>query len=438
MFNFSPSLHTYMYTHTHIPHSAPDCGPFFSRLCLFLSSRRRLIIRTVILVATLLVLYHGISYFCTVTEFSKHVDPNAVAGYFYCRINQTQVTQFDQKYACDFSPQPNPSDVIVVTFINSAWVSLSKNWICSAEKVGLKDKLFLVGFEPNVCSEISDVPCYEHPGVSISGTSFGKPAYQKMMIERTRIILKLLSCGKRIALVDADITFLKNPFEYLDEIMEDKDIVFQTDSSGVRVIDSVLSYFFRYICGGFIYMRSNDPIKHLWLSVLQYQSSFKWNDQAGLNICIRHHSQKVRWNVLDSIYFPNGRQYFFYNQSNQKNLIVHANHLEGANKLIRMIAADVWCDPEYGKKICSDPPNFHEHCIPKDSDLQIEAEKRMVEEAVRNAVERHKVDTKNQIRKLKEPNRKKWRPPQDKRLVPEWCEKFVSVCRTKFGVDVLL
>ena len=432
--------HTHTHTHTHTPHSAPDCGPFFSRLCLFLSSRRRLIIRTVVVVAAVIVLYHGIRYFCTVTELSKHVDPNAVAGYFHCRIDEAQVANFDNNYACDFTPQPNPSDVIVVTFINSAWVSLSKNWICSAEKVGIKDKLFLVGFEPNVCDEISGVPCYQHPGVSISGTSFGKPGYQKMMIERTRIILKLLSCGKRVALVDADITFLKNPFEYLNEIMEDKDIVFQTDSSGVRVIDSVLSYFFRYICGGFIYMRSSDPIKHLWLSVLQYQSNFKWNDQAGLNICIRHHSQKVRWNVLESKYFPNGRQYFYYNQSSDKNLIVHANHLKGNDKLVRMIAADVWCDAEHGKKICSDSPNFHEYCTPKEvDDSEDKIERLLIEEAIRTAVNhnpshKHKV---NEVKQPKRDERKKWTPPQDKQLIPDWCQKFVNMCRTKFGVDVM-
>ena len=353
--------------------------------------------------------YQLISYLLYVTEFRKHVEIEAVAGYFQCQVDEAQVTSFNDDYACDFFPRPNPSDVIIVTFINSAWISLSRNWICSAEKAGLKDKLFLIGFEPNVCANLPGVACYEHPGISISGTSFGKPGYQRLMIERTKIILKLLSCGQSIALVDADITFLKYPFTYLDEIMEDKDIVFQSDSSGLKLLDSVLPYFFRYICGGFIYMRSSEPVKRLWLSVLRYQNNFYWNDQAGLNVCIRHHTHNVRWDVLDSEYFPNGRQYFYYNQTSDKNLIVHANHFMGQDKLVRMIAADLWCETQQGKIMCKSAPNFERHCIPQDI-----------------------------INKYSDPDPKEARRRNyDPNVAPEWCESFIRVCRTKFGVEVL-
>ena len=390
--------------------------------------------------------YQVISYLLYVTEFSKHVDPNAVAGYFHCQVDEAQVANFDNNYACDFSPRPNPSDVIIVTFINSAWVSLSKNWICSAEKAGLKDKLFLVGFEPNVCAQLPGVACYEHPGVSISGTSFGKPGYQKLMIERTKIILKLLSCGQKIALVDADITFLKDPFEYLDDLMMDKDIVFQSDSSGVKVLDSVLAYFFRYICGGFIYMKSSEPIKRLWLSVLQYQNKFKWNDQAGLNVCIRHHTHNIRWNVLDPEHFPNGRQYFFYNQTSDKNLIVHANHLMGQDKLVRMIAADLWCETQQGKFICKSAPNFERHCLPADiTNKHPDPESVAIEEAVKNAVNHNGIRESRAYADIvhdssnngaKDPTKVR-RRNYDPKLAPEWCERFIRVCRTKFGVEVL-
>lgn len=326
----------------------------------------------------------------TFKEIVQTVDVSAVRGYFHCSIDPAQVTTFDKDYPCDFSPQPNPSEVTIVTFINSAWVPIWKNWIHSAEKAGIKDNLFLVGFEPKVCTQVTGIPCYEHPGINIGRTSFAQPGYQKMMIERTHVILKLLSCGRRVALVDADIIFLKNPLTYLDKVVTDKDIVFQADSSGVEMLDSVIPYVVSYICGGFIYMRSNDAVKHLWLSVLQYQSSYQWSDQAGLNICIRHHSQSVRWSLLDSKYFPNGRQYFFYNQTNENNLIVHANHLIGSSiKLVRMIAADLWFEVDHGKHICSHPPKFHDYCTPKEN-----------------------------------------------MPAPEWCAKFVNVCRTKFGIDV--
>ena len=266
------------------------------------------------------------------------------------------------------------------------------------------------------------------------------------MIERTKIILKLLSCGQRIALVDADITFLKDPFTYLDKIMEDKDIVFQSDSSGVKVLDSVLSYFFRYICGGFIYMKSTEPIKRLWLSVLQYQNNFKWNDQAGLNVCIRHHTHNIEWNVLDAEHFPNGRQYFYYNQTSDKNLIVHANHLMGQDKLVRMIAAGLWCEEQQGKSICRSAPNFERHCIPVDSKKNpSDPESVAIDEAVKNAVNHNGIRESrayadivhdSPVDDAKDPKKER-RKKYDPKVAPAWCEKFIRVCRTRFGVEVL-
>lgn len=334
-------------------------SPWRRRLCA--SFTRKSLLKFAL--ALLLVL--GFYCFLVFTGITKHVDPHAVKGYSYCPVDEESVISFPRDNKCDFIPRPkaNPSNVIVVTFVNSAWLSLAHNWICSAKKVGLSEQLYLVSFEPNVCSQFDDIPCYEHPGSNISGTVFGEPAYQRLVIERTRLILKFLSCGQRVALVDADITFLKNPLDYLNTITSDKDIVFQADSSGVRFIDAVLPHFFRYICGGFIYMKSNVATKRLWLSVLKYQETFKWNDQAGLNICIRHRSQNVTWDVLDPQHFPNGRQFFYYDQIHEDNMIVHANHLEGNAKVWRMMASEVWCDDHYAEQVCKENHVYAPECL---------------------------------------------------------------------------
>ena len=209
-----------------------------------------------------------------------------------------------------------------------------------------------------MCSQLpTDVPCYQHPDANFNRTVFSEPAYQKLVIERTRVILRLLSCSTTIALVDADITFLQNPLTYLKSLTRHKakDILFQADSSRVRFVDVVLPYFFSYICGGFIYMNTSYATRQLWISVLHYQENFLWNDQAGLNICIRHYTQTVRWATLDSDRFPNGQQYFTYDMKDpSKNMIVHANHLEGEDKIVRMIASDVWCYAPVAKRMCGD------------------------------------------------------------------------------------
>ena len=348
----------------------------------------------IILVSLFLLLQFGRRLFAN-SGIRERVNPQAVKGYGYCEVNQSKLTNYTVSYQCDFKPKPSAKDVLIVTFVNSAWISLAQNWIYSAEKVGLKENLYLVAFEKGVCSQLPDVTCYEHPTAQLKGAIFAAPDYQKLVIERTRVILKLLSCWPRIALVDADVTFLKNPLEYLEKIAEDKDIVFQADSSRVRFIDTVLPYVFNYICGGFIYMKSNYATKQLWLAVLQYQENFLWNDQAGLNICIRHHTQTVRWDTLDSEYFPNGQQYFTYKQRSGKNMIVHANHLEGDDKIIRMIASDVWCYLHGAVQMCSGDV-YRTRCTCQGLEPSAHAE------------------------------------------LPEWCDDFVRVCRDKYGISTVL
>jgi hypothetical protein len=323
--------------------------------------------KVLIAVVALFLLYQGIMFFLRVTKLQERVNPHAVRGSPYCAIDNSKLTDYPMKYPCDFAPRPHPSDsnALIVTFINSAWIPLAHNWICSAEKVGLKKNLYLIAFEDGVCSQLqTDVPCYQHPTANFTRTVFSEPEYQKLVIERTRVILKLLSCSPKLVLVDADITFLKNPLTYLRALTSDKlDIVFQADSSRVKFLDSVLPFFFSYICGGFIYMDSNYATRQLWLSVLQYQENFLWNDQAGLNICIRHYTQTVRWATLDSDYFPNGQQYFTYNMKNPStNMIVHANHLEDEAKIVRMIGADVWCSAPVAVRMCENNSTHQSQC----------------------------------------------------------------------------
>ena len=271
---------------------------------------------------------------------------------------------------------------------------MAHNWICSAEKVGLRKNLYLVAFEDGVCSQLpKDIPCYQHPGAHYQSTVFSEPEYQKLMIERTRLILKLLSCTSKLALVDADITFLKNPLPYLnaltddkDPFTEDKDIVFQADSTRVKFLDNILPRVFDYRCGGFIFMKTNYAVRQLWLSVLKYQEEFLWNDQAGLNICIRHYTQTVRWDTLDSKKFPNGQQFFAYGERSSESMIVHANHLEGKEKIVRMISADVWCYTPVAVEMCNGTA-YETLCSASDS-------------------------------------------------MPEWCPAFQQVCANRYGIVI--
>ena len=359
-FNMFPRAHT---------HTLPCRVPvYWWRKISYNLSRKRLV-KIILVLFAVFAAYNLVQFFLTTTGLRRHVDPHSVRGYPYCPIDESKLATFEKEFACNFNPPPPKTDVVVVTFINLAWVALARNWVCSARKVGLGDKLYLVAFQKGVCDYFPDTPCYEHPTLNIEGTEFGEEAYQQLVIERTRLLLKFLSCGQTVLLADADITFLKNPLEYLHSVTEKRDMVFQMDSSGVGFVDSVLKYFFRYICGGFIFFKVNDATKLLWLSVLHFQENFKWNDQAGLNICIRHHTQRVDWDILESDYFPNGRQFFMYKERSEKNMIVHANHLVDMMKITRQIASSVWCDEVSGRQVCADPDLYQVQCVDGQDEL---------------------------------------------------------------------
>ena len=326
-------------------------------------------------------------YFVT-TKLQNKVRLGVVKGYTHCRVNDSTLSHFTEKYHCDFHLGFKVNETLVVTFVNHAWLGLARNWICSAQKVGLVNKTLLISFEAGVCEQLAGAACYEYPNAAIGGATFGQQGYRNFVFKRTEVILKLLACGYTLIVVDADVVFLQNPLPYMQEKIDGKDIVFQTDSVSVSFVDNVLPYLFQYLCGGLIYTRSNWATRYLWMSILQFQKEYFWNDQAALNVCIRHHSQFVRWNVLSSDQFPNGPQYFMYWQRSSRNMMVHANHFTAkAEKMAHMVAANIWCDYGTAVEVCQS-------------------------EVYKNKCTNDPV-------------------------VPRWCLEFHDVCWEKYNVDII-
>ena len=55
--------------------------------------------------------------------------------------------------------------------------------------------------------------------------------------------------------------------------------------------------------------------------------------------------------------------YLYYKESDVNEVfIVHANHLQGKDKHIRMIGSRVWCYQEYAEVLCSDNLTYHSRC----------------------------------------------------------------------------
>lgn len=297
----------------------------------------------------------AVSLFGLLTSKEFRFNPSAAKGYRFC-APQSQGTEEHSQCQHIFDPPLPKTNAIVVTFINKDWIPLAQNWICSAEKVGLGDSLYLVAMEPDVCKHFPNTSCYQHPTASIHGTYFGQPDYQKFMIERTRFILSMLPCtSSHVLLSDTDVVFTKNPIDALNKELVDHDIVFQEDSTGIYLVDQLATFVFSYICGGFVYLKPSSQIIDFYKSVLNYQLYWNWNDQAGLNICIRHRSRSLRWRTLDKALFPNGKEFFYFHRDNSRAIAVHANFLPRmVDKVGSMIGQGVWCLKETGPKHCRD------------------------------------------------------------------------------------
>ena len=275
------------------------------------------------------------------TEFQASL--RAVKGFSFC---SKDLFHLNTRHECkEFNPPlPNNTSHIIVTFVNTDWILLAQNWICSATRVGLHNSLYLIAVAPNVCSHFPTTPCYQHPSLSIPGALYAQPEYQKFMIERTKLILSILSCTKsKILLSDSDIIFLRNPIPMLNKELLTHD-VFQEDSTGVHLLDNFATYVYSAICGGFMYLKPNNRTMDLFLSVLTYQLNWNWNDQSGINICIRWHGQYISWKTLDKSLFPNGKEFFEFNRSNKGAMVVHANFIRHIpNKIGSMMSQGVWC-----------------------------------------------------------------------------------------------
>ena len=309
---------------------------------------KRPLIIAIITAAMIIILIYSLG---TSKEF--RFNPSAAKGYHFCSP-QFLENQGPPQCQHTFDPPLPTSNTIIVTFINKEWIPLAQNWICSAERVGLSNALYLVAMEPNMCQHFPNTPCYQHPTAAIEGTYFGQPGYQQFMIERTRFILSMLPCTKsHVLLSDTDIVFKKNPIALLDSELVNHDIVFQENSTGIYLMDSFVTYIFSYICGGFVYLKPSNKMVDFYRSVLTYQLNWNWNDQAGLNICIRHWSRSLRWKTLDKMFFPNGKEFFHFHPDNMMALAVHANFMpRTADKVANMIGQGVWCLKETGPKYC--------------------------------------------------------------------------------------
>ena len=272
----------------------------------------------------------------------RNIEPRALKGIRYCVSEGVPVEATSRD--CNL---PSVNGVTIVTFASSGWTDLLNNWLCSLRKVGLEKAVYIVAFGSDACSSLAPtgIAC-KNAEQTPSAANYGQEGYQKMLEIRTREILRLLGCGTTILVTDADVVFLKDPLPTLRALSEGKDMLFQGDSVDHQVADSVIPYVANYACLGFMYLKPSPGTTALWEGVHNFQKNFYWNDQAAVNVCLRHPTflMTVKWSVLDYWQFPNGIQFFKRKVPVKDAFIVHTNFvLGGLSKVAEMMAAGVWC-----------------------------------------------------------------------------------------------
>ena len=279
----------------------------------------------------------------------RNIELGALKGIQHCGSSSAERGELSPPSSreCSLQKLPSVAGVTIVTFASSGWSNLLNNWLCSLKRVGLDEAVYIIAFGDGVCPSLSSskVACKSVENAP-PAARYGEQGYQKILQIRTREILHLLDCGHTILVTDADVVFLKDPLPKLSLLSENKDMLFQGDSVDHEVADSLIPYVANYACLGFMYLKPTPGTSALWTGVYNYQMKFYWNDQAAVNVCLRHPSliMSVKWSVLDYWQFPNGIQVFKRKASIEDAFIVHTNFIMGdVNKAAEMMAANVWC-----------------------------------------------------------------------------------------------
>lgn len=273
----------------------------------------------------------------------RNIDPSALKGIQHCVAQGVVPVPVETAIDCNL---PSVNGVTIVTFASSGWTDLLNNWLCSLRKVGLEKAVYVVAFGVDICTSLDPGIVCTNAEQAPNAASYGQEGYQKMLEIRTREILRLLSCGSTILVTDADVVFLKDPLPTLQALSENKDMLFQGDSVDHHLADSLIPYVANYACLGFMYLKPTHGTVMVWEGVYNYQRNFYWNDQAAVNVCLRHPAflMTVKWSVLDYWQFPNGIQFFKRKAPVENAFIVHTNFVMGGlNKAAEMMAASVWC-----------------------------------------------------------------------------------------------
>mmetsp|Transcript_11756 Transcript_11756/g.19120 ORF Transcript_11756/g.19120 Transcript_11756/m.19120 type:complete len:863 (-) Transcript_11756:211-2799(-) len=239
----------------------------------------------------------------------------------------------------------NEKNIAVVT-ANKGMHDLLINWLCYLRRLGLTN--FLVfSVDPAHAQQLAamGIPVVSQRNVTLNAASrnkfrfWGTVEYQKLILERTRFVHRVLQLGFNVLLGDIDAVWLKDPFPSLRPSDTD-----DFDIAGQRDTDS--------LCGGFLYLRNTRTTRDLWSSLHAEHEELvrdavergrlrkeEDSEQLILEQYLKNKkfpSLKIR--ELDHDLFPHGQAYFENKTPQTKGIepiVVHNNYIKGMPKKVQ-------------------------------------------------------------------------------------------------------
>jgi hypothetical protein len=241
---------------------------------------------------------------------------------------------------------------IIAASVNAGYISFAMNWLCSISTMDIEN-YFLIATDDESYTYFHErgYPVYhvkktrEGEGQT-DAVEYGTVEYQELILQRTKLVNKVLHLGYNILLCDVDAVWLQNPVRFLSHGF---DMQSQPEADG-------------RVCGGFMFMLSTLKMQQLWQTVTDRHELMvqEAENNHGLESIDQSEQElllellpltDVTVKRLDSDMFPYGQKYFgkeleYTSQMDLKHVhpvVVHNNYVIGKQKkLMRFQHFGLW------------------------------------------------------------------------------------------------
>ena len=254
--------------------------------------------------------------------------------------------------------------ILLVTFINDAFLPLAFSWLCNTEGMGIHDQILIIASdndtEQTVKRKRPEIATVAISGYSMKGhQTYTRAGYVRLCIKRTQILNWILQENMGIFLFEFDSLWVRNPVPEMTAF-DDYDLVTTPVAGRPGKFTT-----------GFYYMAPTNPMKKFWqeltrrLNILDNKLkklaprtviSESANDQLYFAALLKEKYAGIRIKALSLSEYPDGKWYRLpaKKRYTTKIFVLNNNWIIGNSKKIQrakkfghwFLHADGTCDVE--------------------------------------------------------------------------------------------